>query len=45
MGKDVEKPSASPLDKFKWRFEITAKTLLDVSGLRKEKGTFDGIPA
>ncbi len=39
-----EVPKVSPLEKWKWRWEISYKALLDWLALRKIGGEFDGLP-
>ncbi len=34
----------SPFDKWKWRWQISYKTLLEWLGIRKIEGVFDGLP-
>ncbi len=40
----VEAHQPSPVEKLRWRFEISYKTLLNWFGLLRFKGTFDSVP-
>lgn len=40
----VTVPKVSPVDKWKWRWEISYKTLFEWLGIRKIRGVFDGLP-
>jgi hypothetical protein len=41
----VQRQAVTPFGKLRWRLEITINTFLDIWGIRKLKGSFDGLPS